>query len=113
MIAVDNRIHQLEEQLGAIGSNYLGSLEDQVASLDAVLARFGSELEQIPEREVQFARLERQTTMLAELFAAEGSDWAWWYGDDRRACPPHPPSCQAPCWPGPRTPQHSASPSQT
>jgi tyrosine-protein kinase Etk/Wzc len=68
MIAVDSRIWQLEEQLGAIGRNYLGSLEDQIASLDAVLARFGSELEQIPEKEVQFARLERQTTMLAELY---------------------------------------------
>ena len=68
MIAVDNRIAQLEEQLGAIGRNYLGSLDDQIASLDAVLARFGSELEQIPEREVQFARLERQTLMLAELY---------------------------------------------
>jgi tyrosine-protein kinase Etk/Wzc len=68
MIAVDNRIAQLEDQLGAIGRNYLSSLEDQVASLDAVLARFGSELERIPEREVQFARLERQTTMLAELY---------------------------------------------
>jgi tyrosine-protein kinase Etk/Wzc len=68
MIAVDNRISQLEEQLGAIGRNYLGSLDDQIASLDAVLARFGSELEQIPEKEVQFARLERQTLMLAELY---------------------------------------------
>jgi len=33
-----------------------------------VLARFGSELEKIPEREIQFARLERQTLMLAELY---------------------------------------------
>ena len=68
MIAVDNRITQLEEQLGAIGRNYRSSLDDQIASLDAVLARFGSELEQIPEREIQFARLERQTLMLAELY---------------------------------------------
>jgi tyrosine-protein kinase Etk/Wzc len=68
MITVDSRITGLEDQLGAIGRNYLSSLEDQVASLDAVLARFGSELERIPEREVQFARLERQTTMLAELY---------------------------------------------
>jgi tyrosine-protein kinase Etk/Wzc len=68
MIAVDSRIAQLEEQLGAIGRNYLSSLDDQIASLDAVLARFGSELEQIPEKEVQFARLERQMTLLAELY---------------------------------------------
>ena len=68
MIAVDNRIVQLEEQLGAIGRNYRGSLDDQIASLDAVLARFGSELEKIPKREIQFARLERQTLVLAELY---------------------------------------------
>jgi len=68
MIVVDNRITQLEEQLGAIGRNYLGSLNDQIASLDAVLVRFGSELAQIPEKEVQFARLERQTSMLVELY---------------------------------------------
>jgi tyrosine-protein kinase Etk/Wzc len=68
MIVVNNRIVQLEEQLGAIGRNYLGSLNDQIASVDAVLVRFGSELEQIPEREVQFSRLERQVTMLAELY---------------------------------------------
>ncbi len=68
LIGVDNRIADLEAQLGSIGRNYLYSLTDQIASLDAVLARFGSELEEIPEKEVQFARLERQTTMLAELY---------------------------------------------
>ncbi|MEN8144189.1 MAG: polysaccharide biosynthesis tyrosine autokinase [Gemmatimonadota bacterium] len=68
LIAVDQRIAELEGQLGSIGRNYLTSLTDQIASLDAVLARFGSELEEIPEKEVQFARLERQTTLLAELY---------------------------------------------
>jgi tyrosine-protein kinase Etk/Wzc len=90
MIAVDNRIAQLEGQLGAIGRNYLGSLDDQIASLDAVLARFGSELEEIPAKEVQFARLERQTVMLAELYTmlqpscrssrsahARSATWPW------------------------------------
>jgi tyrosine-protein kinase Etk/Wzc len=68
VVAVDSRIRQLEGQLGAIGRNYLSSLNDQIGSLDAVLARFGSELERIPEKEVQFARLERQTDLLAELY---------------------------------------------
>ncbi len=63
----EGRIRELEEQLGGIGRNYLSSLNDQIASLDAVLTRFGTELEKIPEKEVQFARLERQTKMLAEL----------------------------------------------
>lgn len=68
LIGVSNRISDLELQLGAIGRNYLGSLDDQVASLDAVLVRFGAELEEIPEKEVQFARLNRQMTTLAELY---------------------------------------------
>ncbi|MFW6039918.1 MAG: GumC family protein, partial [Gemmatimonadota bacterium] len=68
VVGVEQRISDLEDQLGSIGRNYLNSLLDQVASLDAVLSRFGSELEEIPEKEVQFARLERQMTTLAELY---------------------------------------------
>ncbi|MFQ5746597.1 MAG: polysaccharide biosynthesis tyrosine autokinase, partial [Gemmatimonadota bacterium] len=68
VVAVDKQITDLEDQLGSIGRNYLASLNDQIASLDSVLARFGSELEQIPEKEVEFARLERQTKLLGELY---------------------------------------------
>jgi tyrosine-protein kinase Etk/Wzc len=68
VIAVDREIEGLEAQLGSIGRNYLRSLNDQVASLDAVLARFGDELERIPEREIRFARLERKAQLIGELF---------------------------------------------
>jgi len=68
VVAVDREIEGLEGQLGSIGRNYLRSLNDQVASLDAVLARFGTELERIPEKEVQYARLERQARLLGELY---------------------------------------------
>ena len=68
VIAVEQRISELENQLGAIGRNYLGSLSDQIAAFDSVLSQFGAELEQIPEREIQFARIQRQVEMLAELY---------------------------------------------
>ena len=69
VVALDQEIAQLKARLGDIGTNYLRSLSDQIASLDAVLVRFGRDLEEIPARELQFARLERQTTLLSELYA--------------------------------------------
>jgi hypothetical protein len=69
VVALDQEIAQLKDRLGDIGQNYLRSLTDQIASLDAVLVRFGSDLEEIPARELQFARLERQATLLADLYA--------------------------------------------
>ena len=68
VIAIGERISQLEGQLGSIGRNYLGSLSDQIAALDTILAQFGAELETVPERQIQFARIERQVEMLAELY---------------------------------------------
>jgi tyrosine-protein kinase Etk/Wzc len=68
VIAIGARISQLEGQLGSIGRNYLGSLSDQIAALDTILAQFGAELETVPERQIQFARIERQLEMLAELY---------------------------------------------
>jgi len=69
MQALDIEIHGLEDQLGAIGKNYMSSLSDQLASLDAVLARFGSDLETIPARELQYARLKRRTELLTDLYS--------------------------------------------
>lgn len=68
IVALDTRIAQLEAQLGSMGRNYLRSLSDQVAALDAALAGFGAELESIPEREIVAARISRQVDMLAELY---------------------------------------------
>lgn len=68
VIAIEARIAQLEGQLGSIGRNYLGSLSDQIAALDTTLAQFGAELETVPERQIQLARIQRQVEMLAELY---------------------------------------------
>jgi tyrosine-protein kinase Etk/Wzc len=68
VIAIEERIAQLEGQLGSIGRNYLGSLSDQISALDTILTQFGAELETVPERQIQFARIQRQLDMLAELY---------------------------------------------
>jgi capsular exopolysaccharide synthesis family protein len=64
---VDERIRELEGQLFHTARSYLESLDSQLGSLNANLARFGSELERIPAREVQFARLSRQSALLEEI----------------------------------------------
>ncbi|HEX7118531.1 MAG TPA: polysaccharide biosynthesis tyrosine autokinase [Longimicrobiales bacterium] len=62
------RIRELENQLRSIAVTYLQGLTNQVASLDAMLARFGNELAEIPAKEVQFARLKRQAMVLEEIY---------------------------------------------
>ncbi|HEX7120006.1 MAG TPA: polysaccharide biosynthesis tyrosine autokinase [Longimicrobiales bacterium] len=63
-----DRIHQLEEQLRVLATTYLQGLTNQVASLDETLDRIGVELERIPAKETQYARLERQTNVLEQIY---------------------------------------------
>ncbi|HKK28263.1 MAG TPA: polysaccharide biosynthesis tyrosine autokinase, partial [Gemmatimonadota bacterium] len=65
--ALTDQIEALQGQLGEIGKDYLSSLNDQIASLDAVLGRYGTQLEKIPAREVQYARLKRRTELLGNI----------------------------------------------
>lgn len=62
------RIGELEEQLRVIAVTYLQGLTNQVHSLDASLLQFGTELAKVPAKEVQLARLARQTKLLEEIF---------------------------------------------
>jgi tyrosine-protein kinase Etk/Wzc len=68
VVAVNERIGELEMQLYQTGASYLESLNGQLASLQANLGRFGGELEQIPARELQFARLAREQSLLEGLY---------------------------------------------
>lgn len=70
VLALDDQIALLKGRLRDIGQNYLQSLNTQIATLDATLVRFGSDLEEIPARELQYARLERQTQTLARIYEA-------------------------------------------
>lgn len=65
-----DRVHEIEGQVRAVAESYLQGLTSQVASLDAALRNFGGQLEKIPSREVEFARLQRQPKLLEELYTA-------------------------------------------
>jgi len=68
VIALASRIKELEQQLQTVGETYLQGLTSQVAALDATLALFGTQLQKIPAKEVEFARLERRPKILEEIF---------------------------------------------
>lgn len=63
-----NRIIALEHQLRTVAETYHRGLSDQIKSLDETLERFTAELGGLPAKEVQFARLQRNATVLAEIF---------------------------------------------
>jgi len=67
--ALSERVHGLEQQLYSIATTYRQGLSNQVASLDAVLARSGADMSQIPAREVRYARLQRQAHVLEDIFS--------------------------------------------
>ncbi len=68
VVALTSRRHDIEEQLGTLASTYLQGLTNQVASTDALLARFSDQLDRIPATEVRFARLQRQAKVLEEIY---------------------------------------------
>jgi len=62
------RIHELERQLYRLASDYRDSLDGQIAASERMLERFGGTLAEVPEREVQFARLAREQKLLTEVY---------------------------------------------
>jgi succinoglycan biosynthesis transport protein ExoP len=62
------RIGELEEQLATIAKTYLQGLNNQLASLDSTAARFSGELRALPQKELDFARLDRKPTVLKEMY---------------------------------------------
>lgn len=65
---LNTRINQMEQQLRTTTEAYLQGLTNQVASLDATLAQSAQQLGRFPAKEVQFARLQRQTKVLGDLY---------------------------------------------
>lgn len=64
----EQRITELEQQLHRLATDYLSSLENQIASADASLNRFGVRIEALPDRELAYARLLRQQRLLNEVY---------------------------------------------
>ena len=65
---LSKRIAELENQLSTMAGAYLKGLSNQVSSLDAAIAGFGRELNRMPSKELEFARLERKPQVLKELY---------------------------------------------
>jgi tyrosine-protein kinase Etk/Wzc len=66
--SLTSRIRDLENQINSFAATYLVGLNSQAASLDTVLQKFNAQLQEIPAREVEFARLERRPKVLEEIF---------------------------------------------
>jgi len=61
------RANQLGDQIRTMGLTYLRGLANEVAALDAALARSRRRLDRIPEKELRFARLQREAKGLEEI----------------------------------------------
>jgi capsular exopolysaccharide synthesis family protein len=65
---LDQRIRELELHLYRVAQNHLESLDSQIRSADAALSRFGTQIQLIPAREVQYARLAREQQLLTQMY---------------------------------------------
>ena len=68
VVALTQRSAELESQLGAIVSTYQQGLTSQVRSLDGTLGTFERRMDRIPGKQLEFARLSRQTKVLEDLY---------------------------------------------
>lgn len=68
MVGLQRSIQQLEDRLHQLARNYRTSLQNRLETMDESLQRFGGELERIPEKAVQEARLTRQKKVLEEVY---------------------------------------------
>ncbi len=67
--ALDGRARELEEQLRSVAATYLQGLTNQVQSEDLAIRAFGRQLSNVPRRELEFARLQRQPKVLEEMYS--------------------------------------------
>lgn len=68
VVTLSARVRDMEEQIRVLATTYLQGLTNQVASIDEELARFNNRLQQVPAKEIEFARLVRQPKILEELY---------------------------------------------
>jgi tyrosine-protein kinase Etk/Wzc len=61
------RIREIESELASIGTTYLEAMDEQVQGYDRTLQSFGSELARVPARQIEFARFQRNATLLEEI----------------------------------------------
>ena len=66
--ALGERIAELEGELRSMATTYHQGITNQVRSLDSSLGTFRRQLQKIPEKELQYARLERQPKVLEGVY---------------------------------------------
>lgn len=64
------RVHELDAQLKSLVLTHVAGLNNRVANYDQILARFKGDLEQIPAKEIELARLRRQGKVTEEIYTA-------------------------------------------
>lgn len=67
VVALSERIFELDQQLTQMARAYLAGLDSKLASINANVKSFGKQIETIPAREIEFARLSRQQKLLEEI----------------------------------------------
>jgi capsular exopolysaccharide synthesis family protein len=67
VMALTARTRELEMELETTVTTYLQGLTGQVRALDRQLAQYQNRLDRIPAKEVRYARLARQATLLGEV----------------------------------------------
>lgn len=67
VVAVQNRIDDLNGQLISMAKAYLAGIDSKSAASDAALKSFGKQVETIPAKEIAFARLSRQQKLLQDI----------------------------------------------
>jgi capsular exopolysaccharide synthesis family protein len=68
VMVLTDRIEDLERELAANALTYVDGLSNQVASYDRTLERFRSQLDLVPARHIQLARMEREAGLLEEMY---------------------------------------------
>ena len=66
--ALTSRITEIESQLRAFATTYLQSVGNQIDSYDQEIDRFKGQLRAVPERELHYARLEREPKILEGIY---------------------------------------------
>ncbi len=68
LVALDQRIDQIDRQVGGIAREYARSLGAQVGSLDRALGGSAGRLSSYPERQVEAERYEREVASLTSIY---------------------------------------------
>jgi len=68
IVALSDRVSELEQQLGTVAETFVQGLGNQVESLDELIAGFLVRLERVPAVELEYLRRRRQVEVLTELY---------------------------------------------